>query len=182
MSVESWTAKYISPMIISAALAEVSDWSKAQTTEGDEQPLTIGVSNQSGTVTASYPVDDSNCAISITLPSTFPLHQATVASIHRIAVDERRWQSWLRTTQGVIAFRNNNIVEGLMVWRKNVIGQLKGQTECAICYAIVAEDGKLPSKKCRTCKNSFHGSCLFKWFKTSGGATCPLCRSAFNYG
>ena len=181
-SVESWTAKFISPSITSTVLNTVGDWSKAQNPSANEKAITVRISLQSSTVSASYPIDDSECAISITLPPSFPLNQAVVNSINRIAIDERRWQSWLRTTQATIAFSNNNIVDGLVVWRRNVEGQLKGQTECAICYSIVAEDGKLPNKKCRTCKNTFHGSCLFKWFRTSGGATCPLCRSAFNYG
>lgn len=33
----------------------------------------------------------------------------------------------------------------------------------------------------QTCKNLFHSSCLFKWFKTSNASTCPLCRNAFNF-
>lgn len=183
IAVESWTEKYISPHVTSSALASVSTWAVEQaTTPDDLKPLTIKVNNRSSELTASYPVDESSCAIRVSLPHTFPLHPARVESVSRVAIDERHWQSWLRITQGVIAFSNNNIVDGLVRWRQNVVGALKGQTECAICYSIVAEDGKLPSKKCRTCKNSFHGGCLFKWFRTSGGATCPLCRSAFNYG
>jgi hypothetical protein len=52
--------------------------------------------------------------------------------------------------------------------------------ECAICYSYVSSlivsgfalmlvdriievtDGTLPKKPCRTCKNRFHASCLYK--------------------
>jgi E3 ubiquitin-protein ligase listerin len=184
ISVEQWTGKYISPLIISATLTNVADWSKEKDNWDEEnKALTIKVSPQSSSISASYPIDESHISILITLPPTYPLHQATVTSLSRVAVSEKHWQSWLRTTQGVIAFSAGNpLVDGLIVWRKNVVGQLKGLSECYICYSIVGEEGKLPNKKCRVCKNGFHGGCLFKWFRTSGGATCPLCRNAFNYG
>jgi hypothetical protein len=186
ISVESWTSKFISPHVISTALSTVDSWSQTQE-EGfgpDEPPtLIIRVNNRSSELTASYPMDDEQSAtITITLPSTFPLHQARVTSTStKMAVGEKRWNAWLRNAQGVIAFSNNSIVDGVLAWRRNVFGALKGQTECAICYSVVGEDGKLPSKKCRTCKNSFHGSCLYKWFRSSNNTTCPLCRNNFNY-
>ncbi|KAF2455371.1 hypothetical protein BDY21DRAFT_350598 [Lineolata rhizophorae] len=73
------------------------------------------------------------------------------------------------------------LIDGLVAFRKNVLGALKGQTECAICYSVVGPDRQLPSKKCSTCKNAFHAGCLFRWFKTSNGSSCPLCRNPFNY-
>lgn len=181
-SVESWTAKHISPLIIADSLQQASAWASEQNSDDPEaKPLTVRVSTRSGDLTASYPIDDTSCSIQISLPPTFPLHQATVSSISRVALDEKKWQAWLRITQGVIAFSNNDLISGLTVFKRNIVGALKGQTECAICYSVVAEDGKLPSKKCRTCKNSFHGACLFRWFRSSNGTTCPLCRNPFNY-
>lgn len=183
LSVESWTAKHISPLIVSDALNQASAWASSQdTTDPEIKPLTVRTSARSGDLTASYPIDDTSCAIQISLPPTFPLHLATVSSVSRVALDEKKWQAWLRITQDIIAFSNNDLVSGLTAFKRNVVGALKGQTECAICYSVVAEDGKLPSKKCRTCRNSFHGSCLFRWFKSSNGTSCPLCRNPFNYG
>lgn len=77
--------------------------------------------------------------------------------------------------------QNGSITDGLSSFRRNVTGALKGQTECAICYSIISADRQLPQKRCPTCKNLFHASCLFKWFKTSNASTCPLCRNAFNF-
>ncbi|KAF2420769.1 hypothetical protein EJ08DRAFT_620568 [Tothia fuscella] len=187
ISVESWTEKFISPLIMSNALNTVETWSKTQeeNTASDEPPaILIRINPRSSELSASYPMDDeSSATITITLPPTFPLHLARVTSPStKLAVGEKRWAAWLRNTQGVIAFSNNSIVDGILAWRRNVFGALKGQTECAICYAVVGEDGKLPQKKCRTCRNSFHGGCLYKWFRSSSGSTCPLCRNNFNYG
>ena len=73
------------------------------------------------------------------------------------------------------------LIEGLVAWRKNVSAAMKGHTQCAICYSVVSGDRQLPSKKCLTCKNCFHSSCLFRWFRSSNSSSCPLCRNSFNY-
>ncbi|TLD35213.1 RING zinc finger protein-like protein [Venturia nashicola] len=186
-SVESWTSRFVSPHVMSTMFDVVSKWTATQDTNpgpDEPPPLVIKVNTRAAELTASYPMDDEQSAsIVITLPPTFPLHQATVTSpTKRMAVEEKKWTMWLRNAQAVIAFSNNSLVDGLLAWRRNIYGALKGQTDCAICYSVVGEDGKLPNKTCRTCKNSFHGNCLFKWFKSSNNTTCPLCRNPFNYG
>ncbi|KAI9809452.1 MAG: hypothetical protein M1827_006832 [Pycnora praestabilis] len=176
--VETWTEKYISPLVIADELTTVSDW--VETQSGDDQ-LSIKVSKKAKEVTAGYEVDEQVMMIKIRLPGTYPLHQVVVEGVNRVGVDEKKWQSWLINTQGVITFSNGNLVDGLLTFRRNVTGALKGQTECAICYSIISGDKQLPSKRCGTCKNLFHSSCLFKWFKSSNSSSCPLCRNAFNY-
>ncbi|KAI9704618.1 MAG: hypothetical protein M1820_005531 [Bogoriella megaspora] len=179
-SIGAWSEKYICPLIIESVLDSVSKWDSAQ--DSSEERLTIKVKPRTREVTASYLIDDLTLAIAVRLPDAYPLQQARVEGISRVVVDDRKWQSWLRNCQGVIAFSNGSIPDGLNAFHKNVLGALKGQTECAICYSIIGEDKQLPSKKCGTCKNLFHSSCLFKWFKSSNQSTCPLCRNPFNYG
>ncbi|KAI9812264.1 MAG: hypothetical protein M1832_000454 [Thelocarpon impressellum] len=181
-SIETWTEKYVSALVIADELATVSEWVASDEQEGDEQPLKVKVSRNAREVTAGYEVDEQTMEIAIKLPGAYPLGQATVEGLHRVGVDEKRWRSWLLNTQGVITFSNGSIVDGLTAWRKNVTGALKGQTECAICYSIISADKQLPSKRCGTCKNLFHSSCLYKWFKSSNSSSCPLCRNPFNYG
>lgn len=118
----------------------------------------------------------------ISLPPSFPLSNAHIESLNRVAVNEQKWQSWLRTSLGAITIFNGSLIDALTTFKRNVEGALKGQVECAICYSIVGADRKLPDKRCQTCKNAFHGGCLFKWFKSSGASSCPLCRNPFNYG
>jgi hypothetical protein len=184
--VESWTAKHMSPLIIASSLAAVQEWSKQQegVSTDDGRPLTIKVNVAASEVAASYAIagddDEHPLAMLVKLPPAFPLHQAEVRSATaRTTFEERRWKGWLRSAQGVIAFSNDSVVDGLLAWRRNVVGALHGRSECTICYSLVGEDGKLPTRRCRTCKNSFHLGCLTKWFQSSGNKQCPLCRSDF---
>jgi len=185
LAVSSWTEKHISPLIIASELTTITDWAPSQATA--DQPMIIKVSTTAREITASIPIDEQTMTIAIHLPKSYPLARAEVTSVHRVAVAEKKWNSWLINTQGVINFSSggagegNALIDGLMAWRKNVTAAMKGQTECAICYSVVSGDRQLPSKKCQTCKNTFHSSCLFRWFKSSNSSSCPLCRNAFNY-
>ncbi|KAK4498188.1 hypothetical protein PRZ48_010845 [Zasmidium cellare] len=181
-AIESWTAKYIAPLIIDTSLQGVANWAeKSVKDDPDYENMTVRVGMRSKEINVSYLVDEQTMAIKVILPETYPLDSAKVVSVNRVAVKEEKWQSWLRNCQGVITFSNGSITDGLTAWRKNVIGALKGQTECAICYSIISGDKQLPTKRCPTCKNLFHSSCLLKWFKTSNASTCPLCRNPFNF-
>jgi hypothetical protein len=182
VSLEGWTERYISPPVISAALESVSEWATSQEQSDADSPFSVKVSHRAGEVTASYTVDEQTMTMRITLPPSFPLANVLVEGLNRVAVDEKKWQSWLRISQGAITFSNGNLVDGLTTFKKNVEGALKGQTECAICYSIIAPDKRVPDKKCSTCKNTFHGHCLFKWFRSSSSSSCPLCRNPFHYG
>lgn len=182
IAVESWTTKYFSPLIIADTLDTVQSWAESQEAPaGDEQELLVKVSKAAREVTAGYEVDESQAAIVIRIPSSYPIEGVTVADLHRVAVSERKWQSWIMTTQGVITFSNGNIIDGLQVFKRNIVGALKGQSECAICYSIISADKRMPDKRCTTCKNLFHRTCLYKWFQSSNQNTCPLCRNPIDY-
>ncbi|KAK2768232.1 hypothetical protein FQN54_000084 [Arachnomyces sp. PD_36] len=180
--IESWTQKYISPLIIESSLKNVSEWMSTQSSD-EELPLEVKISPKSAELIASIEVDEDSPPISlaISLPAAYPLQPALVVGRHRVAVDEKKWRSWLLTIQGVIMFSNGDLVDGLLAFRKNVQGALKGQSECAICYSIISADMQTPNKRCGTCKNTFHSSCLFRWFKSSNSSGCPLCRNNFIY-
>jgi hypothetical protein len=182
IAVESWTTKFFSPLIIADALDEVQNWADTQEPPaGDEKELIVKVSRTGKEVTAGYEVDEAQAAIVIKVPSSYPIEGVTVSSLNRVAVTERKWQSWIMTTQGVITFSNGNIIDGLQVFKRNIVGALKGQTECAICYSIISADKRMPDKRCGTCNNLFHRTCLYKWFQTSSQNTCPLCRNPIDY-
>ncbi|KAI1747547.1 hypothetical protein F4782DRAFT_520733 [Xylaria castorea] len=182
IAVEGWMARYFSPLIISEALDDVVKWNDSQEAPADdEKELIVKVSRSAREVIAGYEVDDLQASISIRIPPEFPLEAVTVVGVNRVAVDERKWKSWILTTQGVITFSGGNIIDGLATFRRNVVGALKGQTECAICYSIISTDKKMPDKRCQTCKNLFHRTCLYKWFQSSNQNTCPLCRNPIDY-
>ncbi|GAD98073.1 RING zinc finger protein [Paecilomyces variotii No. 5] len=160
--VEEWTEKFISPLIIEDSLNSVSEWITTQD-QDEERALSVKVSPKAAELIASILVDEESppVAIVITLPSAYPLHPAIVAGKNRVLVDEKKWRSWLLTIQGVIMFSNGNLVDGLLAFRRNVQGALKGQSECAICYSVISTDMQTPNKRCATCKNTFHSVCLF---------------------
>lgn len=178
---ESWTQKHFSPLIISSSLSAVTQWSAAQSTELTESDRPVQAKVTLTEVIASIPIDPESppIALAISLPPSYPLDSPIVTSRTRVGVSEKNWQSWLRTFS-VIIF-SQGIVEGLVAFRRNVTGALKGQSECAICYSIIGTDMQTPNKKCQTCKNWFHGGCLFRWFRSSNSSSCPLCRNNFNY-
>lgn len=164
IAVEAWTQKYISRLIIASELNSIREWAPTQLT-GD-QPLTIKVASSAREVTASIPVDEQTMVLAIRLPSAYPLARAEVEGVHRVGVPEKKWTSWIRNAQGQLTIASegggNALIDCLLAWRKNVTATMKGQSECAICYSVVGADRTLPSKVCKTCKNKFHGSCLFR--------------------
>lgn len=104
-AVESWMTKYFSPIIIAEVLSEVASWAASQEDAGDdEKELIVKVSQAGKEVTAGYEVDESLASIAIRVPQGYPLENVSVVGINRVAVNERKWQSWLMTTQGVITF------------------------------------------------------------------------------
>ncbi|RYP70449.1 hypothetical protein DL771_005490 [Monosporascus sp. 5C6A] len=183
IAVQAWMVKYFSPIIIADVLDEVADWAANQKApaDDDEKELIVKVSRAAREVTAGYEVDEMRAAISIRVPPEYPLEGVSVTGINRVAVNEKKWQSWIMTTQGVITFSGGSIIDGLMTFRRNVVGAMKGQTECAICYSIISSDRRMPDKRCGTCKNLFHRTCLYKWFQSSNQNTCPLCRNPIDY-
>ncbi|TQN74076.1 E3 ubiquitin-protein ligase listerin [Colletotrichum shisoi] len=183
IAVEGWMTRYFSPIIVSNALDEVSTWAASQEppADDDEKELVVKVSKSGKEITAGYEVDESMASIAVKVPASYPIEGVSVVGINRVAVSERKWQSWLLTTQGVITFSNGSIIDGLSAFRRNIVGALKGQTECAICYSIISTDKKMPDKRCQTCKNLFHRTCLYKWFQSSNQNTCPLCRNPIDY-
>lgn len=179
-NIESWTEKYISPAVIADVLSTVSTWADTQDANADDA-LTIKSNAKTKEITLAKELDAQLLSIAIKLPPTYPLGAISTYSLSRVAIESRKWDSYVRNTAGVIAFSNNSVIAGIVAFRRNISGALKGQTECAICYSIVGADKQLPTKRCGTCRNLFHGSCLYRWFKSSNSSSCPLCRNAFNY-
>jgi hypothetical protein len=175
--VVDYTASYFSPGIIRAELAQVRQADPASELHTTEN-LVIKVSPSAGEVTASYTVDDQVLELSLRLPNDWPLHRLDIRDTKMVGVSEDKWRAWVLGVQQIVWQQNGRIVDGLTLFTKNVTLHFAGQVECAICYSIISVmDSSLPQKPCKTCKNRFHASCLYKWFKSSHSSSCPLCRS-----
>lgn len=171
-----FVAKYISPILIDYELQDVSGKISGLTSQ--DQNLAIKINNVTKEVKASYLIDEQKLELSFKLPSIYPLNNIEVYCVSKVGINEQQWKSWLLSIQRVIIGMNGTVIDSLELFAKNVNLHFSGFEECVICYSILhAIDRKLPSKSCPECSNKFHGACLYKWFKSSGNNTCPLCRS-----
>ncbi|KAJ3354189.1 hypothetical protein GGF32_002659 [Allomyces javanicus] len=172
-AVEKVTTAHFSPLILDQEL-------EALDTTMTDLSVKVQRSPSGAQVTAVYAIEDAELALQVTLPSTYPLRNVEVSGGDRVAVSESKWRAWLLSCKSILAVQNASIADALAIFLRNIQLHLQGVAECAICYSIVSlGDKSLPTKPCRTCKHKFHGSCLYKWFKSSPQSTCPLCRSMF---
>jgi hypothetical protein len=103
ISVESWTEKYFSDIIVSETLQEVATWAAEQEAPtDDDKELIVKISPKSKEVLAGFEIDETQMQIVIRLPSAYPLYGVKVEGVSRVAVNEKKWQSWVMITQGVI--------------------------------------------------------------------------------
>lgn len=182
-----FTARHYSSVIIGHEFAALKEPAALSTLTEEGLNVRVATGGGSGVAgassaeaIASYVVDEQPMEIGIRLPAEFPLKGVEIRDLKRVGVPENKWRGWLMSVQQTITSRNGLILEALTIFKKNVALHFEGVVECAICYSIISlTDRSLPTKPCRTCKNRFHASCLFKWFNSSHSSSCPLCRSLF---
>lgn len=177
--ISKFSANYLSPLLVTKMLDEVEK-SKDKLVNLDEN-LTIRVNRVTNEIRSIYVIDEQTMEMIVKIPHTYPLLSVTVEGPLRLGVKESQWKAWLLASQRVISLTNGSIIDSIELFNRNVNLHFSGFVECAICYSILHQDHSLPSKVCPTCLNKFHSACLYKWFKSSGSSTCPLCRSAFNF-
>ncbi|KAI8925891.1 hypothetical protein BC831DRAFT_459131 [Entophlyctis helioformis] len=179
LAVESFTERFFSPRLLQTEMMAVQNLDATQF-----EDLSVRVAKSSAEVTASYEIEEAVLEMVIRLPMSFPLRLVEVesgtAGGKAAGVSEARWRAWLLGVSSVMVAQNGSILDALTVFKKNVTLHFEGIEDCAICYSVIGViDRSLPTKQCKTCKHIFHGSCLFKWFKSSNQNTCPLCRQPF---
>lgn len=177
--VQKFSVRYVSPILISKMLQEV-DQAKDKLTAKDEN-LTIKVNQVTNEIKSVYAIDEQIMEMVVSIPELYPLADVAVEGPLRLGVKENQWKAWLLASQRVVSLTNGSIIDCIELFNRNVNLHFSGFEECAICYSILHQDHSLPSKVCPTCTNKFHAACLYKWFKSSGSSTCPLCRSTFNF-
>ena len=159
LAVESFTERYFSPVLIKA------ESKMLQETEIEDLKTKINQNGQD--IVASFEFEGAELDIVIKLPPCFPLKMADVsggtAGGRQAGISDARWRAWLLSVSAVMIGLNGTVADALQLFTKNVKLHFEGIEECAICYAVISPvDRSTPQKKCKTCKNVFHGSCLFK--------------------
>ncbi|KAG7901065.1 hypothetical protein KL907_004510 [Ogataea polymorpha] len=177
LQVETFIVKNVSPLLIDETLAGLE---KKDSIEDPE--FSIRLNRTTNEVRCVYEIDEQKLEMSIVLPKNYPLSTISVNGTARIGVDEKKWKSWILSCQYVINFQNGTILEAIQHFKNNVKANFDNYDDCAVCYSIVhVIDHSTPNKVCPTCKHNFHSACLYRWFKSSGSSTCPLCRSKFQF-
>lgn len=177
VNLDNFTQKYLSAYLIDRELESLKDASQL----GDNMSIVVNKSSALKTVNAVYRVDDSLLEICLCLPNNYPLRHCQLEGVQRVGVGEDRWRRWMLGCGMQLSSGNCTLLEALRNWRQNVDKHFEGIEDCAICYSVIClVDRTVPTKQCKTCRNKFHGACLFKWFKTSGNSTCPLCRTEYH--
>ncbi|KAI6007012.1 hypothetical protein EDD15DRAFT_2153315 [Pisolithus albus] len=175
--ITNYTSTHFSPEIIKAELMLIRQPPESSELSSTEN-LSIKISSALNEVTASYLVDEQPLELSIRMPNDWPLQPLVVRETKKVGISDEKWKAWMVGVTQIVWQHNGRIIDGLTLFAKNVSLHFAGQVECAICYSIISVmDASLPKKPCRTCKNRFHASCLYKWFKSSHSSSCPLCRS-----
>ena len=176
-SIEKFISTYISPVLINEIMSDVQK--KISIADSD---FKVTINEKMNEIKCLYNIDEQNMRFSITLPPNYPLSQISVNGISRVGVDEKKWKSWIMSAQYIINFQNGSILDAVKHFKDNVSANFENFDDCAICYSILnAVDHSTPNKICPTCKHNFHSACLYRWFKSSGSSTCPLCRSKFQF-
>lgn len=175
--IEKFTTKNISSVLINQMISQVDDNKSKLITD----IMNIKINKVINEIKSTFTIDDQIMEMVIKISNNFPLNNVVVEGSKRLGLTENEWKAWLLSSQRVISLTNGSIIEAIEIFKKNVDLHFSGFEECAICYSILHQDHSLPSKTCSTCSNKFHAACLYKWFKSSGSSTCPLCRSTFNF-
>jgi hypothetical protein len=176
-SIEKFITSFISPQIINDVLSTLSNKTSIEDSE-----FKININRKFNEIKCLYHIDEQKMEFSIVLPPNYPLAKIAVNGISRVGVNEKKWKSWILSAQYVINFQNGSILDSIKHFKDNVTANFENFEDCAICYSILnAVDHSTPNKVCPTCKHNFHSACLYRWFKSSGASTCPLCRSKFQF-
>ncbi|ODQ67826.1 hypothetical protein NADFUDRAFT_80975 [Nadsonia fulvescens var. elongata DSM 6958] len=179
--IEQFTERYVSPLVINQELNAVQTALDSKSSSINDENMSIKISKTMNEIKAYYTVDEQTMEIVVKIPSVYPLKPIVFEGVKRIGARENQWRAWLLASQAIVSSQNGTVMDSLQLFKRNVTLHFDGVEDCAICYSILHQDHTLPSKTCSTCKNKFHASCLYKWFKSSNSSTCPLCRQSFSF-
>jgi hypothetical protein len=108
LSVESFTEKYMSPLIIDKEFAAIRAWMAEQPAPapGEEEGMQVKISRGTAKeILAVYPIDDQTMEMMVRLPSTFPLRQVEVEGVKRVGLSEQQFKKMQLASQAVINFQ-----------------------------------------------------------------------------
>ncbi|KHN86787.1 E3 ubiquitin-protein ligase listerin, partial [Toxocara canis] len=170
--VDMYTTKHVAPLI----------WKKERdliSVQKMPRSLEVRVLGAVREIVAEYDLEDAKMTLLVELPADYPLSVPIIENENAI-VNRDVKRKWLLQLTLFLAHQNGSVMDGILMWAKNIARHLEGAEDCTICMMTVhSKTLQLPRIRCKQCKNRFHADCLRKWFETSSQSTCPLCRSNF---
>eukprot|EP01117_Protostelium_nocturnum_P008353 TRINITY_DN2981_c0_g1_i1.p1 TRINITY_DN2981_c0_g1~~TRINITY_DN2981_c0_g1_i1.p1 ORF type:complete len:1580 (+),score=519.39 TRINITY_DN2981_c0_g1_i1:179-4918(+) len=173
-AVDKFTKKHISP---SLQKNEIGILSSFKHSFDDFSLKTSSTTNQ---VTANYEKDEVCLTISIRIPEDYPLKIVEMDIPQRSGVSEGQYRKWLLSMTTLLMTQDGSILDAILLWKSNLDKHFDGVEVCPICYSLFDPSNRLPGLACKTCRNKFHSSCMYKWIKVSHKNDCPLCKTPFN--
>lgn len=174
--IAKFTTKHLSPRLIELELGVVGK--RAAVVNEDSDSFAIKARPAANEVCGVYMMDEMTMELVVKFNKAHPLYRVEVECSRRVGVPAGQWRNWLLQMITYMSNQNGTILDAFMLWKQNVDKRFDGIDDCCICYsAIHGANYSLPDKRCKTCNNSFHSTCLFKWFSSSQQSTCPLCRN-----
>jgi hypothetical protein len=173
-ALERYTAATASVGLLAAEYAAVEEVSR-----GGDSRFIVRAAPAAREVVATLEVEDGHLLeLVVKLPAALPLRAPEAECRRSVGVTDARLRKWLLSITAFLRNQNGAAAGAIRLWKRNVDNEFEGQEECLICYSIIQpSNGQLPRLACRTCRKRFHGTCLYKWFSSSGKSTCPHCTS-----
>lgn len=132
-------------------------------------------------VTATYQQDECTLSIAIQIPPNFPFRSVDVDGRKTLGVSESRFKRWALQMRQIVNNQDGTLLDALMLWKRYVEKEFEGVEPCPVCYCVLAvKTHELPNMQCKTCANTFHSSCLQKWFTSSGKSRCVVCQQPWS--
>eukprot|EP00884_Botryococcus_braunii_P021995 jgi/Botrbrau1/847/Bobra.0352s0041.1 len=174
-AVEAYTTENESGTIIAAELATVGRVSGKG--DGVADFTVKAVLSRRQAVAVLTVEDGETLEMGVRLPPAWPLKPPEVDVIKKVGVPQARLRKWLLTIAAYLRSQNGTLADAMLMWRSNCAREFAGVEECLICYSIVSPvNQELPRQTCRQCSKNFHGTCLYKWFRSAGKSNCPHCQ------
>lgn len=175
MAIEKFTARGISGGLLTAEFDAVERLASSDR----DSSFTIRAKPTEREVIASLEIEEGHMIeLVVKLPEAMPLRAAEAQCKKSVGINEARLRTWLLSITSFIRNRNDATAGAIRMWKKNIEKEFEGQENCLICFSIIhPSTGQIPKSACRTCRQRFHGACLYKWFHSSGKSNCPHCQS-----
>lgn len=112
-----------------------------------------------------YKIEEASLELTLSLPEDYPLSSAIIHHDNRQKnlLLPRLTKTLHKNFFAFVNNRNGSLLEGIDQWRRNLENQIEGVEPCSICLMIVSSsEYKIPSLRCRTCKQRFHSDCMLK--------------------